>query len=53
MQSAWYSEGDKVLLFSYSVRMLNILEKMLSAEGHAYQRLDGRWDCACLLKHMS
>ena len=37
----WYTDGDKVLLFSYSVRMLNILEKLLIAEGHAYQRLDG------------
>jgi superfamily II DNA/RNA helicase len=39
--STWYTDGDKVLLFSYSVRMLNILEKLLIAEGHAYQRLDG------------
>ena len=39
--STWYAEDGKVLLFSYSVRMLDILEKLLIAEGHAYQRLDG------------
>ena len=39
--STWYDLGDKVLLFSYSVRMLNVLEKLVIAEGHTFLWLDG------------
>ncbi|CAI9089376.1 OLC1v1023941C1 [Oldenlandia corymbosa var. corymbosa] len=38
---SWLSEGDKVLLFSYSVRMLDILEKFLIRKGCCFSRLDG------------
>ncbi|KAG6722626.1 hypothetical protein I3842_03G170000 [Carya illinoinensis] len=38
---SWVSHGDKVLLFSYSVRMLDILEKFLIRKGYCFSRLDG------------
>ncbi|CAN6706632.1 unnamed protein product [Malus baccata var. baccata] len=38
---SWISRGDKVLLFSYSVRMLDILEKFLIRKGYCFSRLDG------------
>uniref|UniRef100_A0A5B6ZDQ1 Putative switch 2 n=1 Tax=Davidia involucrata TaxID=16924 RepID=A0A5B6ZDQ1_DAVIN len=37
----WLSKGDKILLFSYSVRMLDILEKFLIRKGCCFSRLDG------------
>uniref|UniRef100_A0A2N9GGK5 Switch 2 n=1 Tax=Fagus sylvatica TaxID=28930 RepID=A0A2N9GGK5_FAGSY len=38
---SWVTQGDKVLLFSYSVRMLDILEKFLIRKGYCFSRLDG------------
>ncbi|XP_058217684.1 switch 2 [Rhododendron vialii] len=38
---SWVSKGDKILLFSYSVRMLDILEKFLIRKGYCFSRLDG------------
>ncbi|KAI9093173.1 hypothetical protein K1719_027187 [Acacia pycnantha] len=38
---SWISQGDKILLFSYSVRMLDILEKFLIRKGYCFSRLDG------------
>ncbi|KAL1817503.1 hypothetical protein DCAR_0521950 [Daucus carota subsp. sativus] len=38
---SWISQGDKILLFSYSVRMLDILEKFLIRKGYTFSRLDG------------
>ncbi|XP_052207251.1 switch 2 [Diospyros lotus] len=38
---SWISKGDKILLFSYSVRMLEILEKFLIRKGYCFSRLDG------------
>ncbi|XP_058730401.1 switch 2-like [Vicia villosa] len=38
---SWFSHGDKVLLFSYSVRMLDILEKFIIRKGYCFSRLDG------------
>ncbi|KAK2434708.1 chromatin remodeling [Trifolium repens] len=38
---SWFSNGDKVLLFSYSVRMLDILEKFIIRKGYCFSRLDG------------
>ncbi|KAG1347415.1 Switch 2 [Cocos nucifera] len=38
---SWTSHGDKILLFSYSVRMLDILEKFLIRRGYCFSRLDG------------
>ncbi|KAF8413862.1 hypothetical protein HHK36_001856 [Tetracentron sinense] len=38
---SWVSQGDKILLFSYSVRMLDILEKFLIRKGYCFSRLDG------------
>ncbi|GAB2242516.1 hypothetical protein Droror1_Dr00019291 [Drosera rotundifolia] len=37
----WISHSDKVLLFSHSVRMLDILEKFLIRRGYCFSRLDG------------
>ncbi|XP_058096097.1 switch 2 isoform X2 [Magnolia sinica] len=38
---SWVSKGDKILLFSFSVRMLDILEKFLIRKGYCFSRLDG------------
>ncbi|XP_031255317.1 switch 2 isoform X1 [Pistacia vera] len=38
---SWASKGDKILLFSFSVRMLDILEKFLIRKGYSFSRLDG------------
>ncbi|KAG6478872.1 switch 2-like isoform X1 [Zingiber officinale] len=38
---SWITKGDKILLFSYSVRMLDILEKFLIRKGYCFSRLDG------------
>ncbi|XP_042519061.1 switch 2 [Macadamia integrifolia] len=39
--SSWVVQSDKILLFSYSVRMLDILEKFLIRKGYCFSRLDG------------
>ncbi|OEL14625.1 Switch 2 [Dichanthelium oligosanthes] len=39
--SMWTQQGDKILLFSYSVRMLDILEKFLIRKGYCFSRFDG------------
>ncbi|KAL6654718.1 hypothetical protein ACP70R_008183 [Stipagrostis hirtigluma subsp. patula] len=39
--SLWTQKGDKILLFSYSVRMLDILEKFLIRKGYCFSRFDG------------
>lgn len=41
LMASWLSHGDKVLLFSHSVRMLDILEKFLTRKGYSFLRLDG------------
>ncbi|KAL8234246.1 hypothetical protein R6Q59_020346 [Mikania micrantha] len=41
LMSSWISHADKILLFSYSVRMLDILEKFLIRKGYSFSRLDG------------
>ncbi|CAL1356895.1 unnamed protein product [Linum trigynum] len=41
LMSSWATRGDKILLFSFSVRMLDILEKFLIRKGHSFSRLDG------------
>ncbi|KAK9689866.1 hypothetical protein RND81_09G087100 [Saponaria officinalis] len=41
LMTSWISHGDKVLLFSHSVRMLDILEKFMTRKGYFYTRLDG------------
>ncbi|KMT02398.1 hypothetical protein BVRB_9g205110 isoform A [Beta vulgaris subsp. vulgaris] len=41
LMASWRSHGDKVLLFSHSVRMLDILEKFLTRKGYSFLRLDG------------
>ncbi|KAF5732568.1 switch 2 [Tripterygium wilfordii] len=41
LMSSWASMGDKILLFSYSVRMLDILEKFVIRKGYSFSRLDG------------
>ncbi|KAK9450163.1 P-loop containing nucleoside triphosphate hydrolase protein [Limtongia smithiae] len=38
----WKSKGDKVLIFSYSTRMLTMIERLFSAQGdYSFCRLDG------------
>eukprot|EP00897_Mesotaenium_endlicherianum_P002953 jgi/Mesen1/2686/ME000167S01842 len=37
----WAWDGDKVLLFSYSVKMLDILDRFLVRRGYCFARLDG------------
>ncbi|KAI3451384.1 hypothetical protein Pfo_008049 [Paulownia fortunei] len=41
LMHSWISTGDKILLFSYSVRMLDILEKFIIRKGYSFSRLDG------------
>ncbi|KAM0025907.1 putative DNA helicase chromatin remodeling SNF2 family [Helianthus debilis subsp. tardiflorus] len=41
LMSSWILHDDKILLFSYSVRMLDILEKFLIRKGYDFSRLDG------------
>ncbi|XP_023751613.1 switch 2 [Lactuca sativa] len=41
LMTSWIIKGDKILLFSYSVRMLDILEKFLIRKGYSFSRLDG------------
>ncbi|XP_010475003.1 PREDICTED: switch 2-like [Camelina sativa] len=41
LMASWISKGDKILLFSYSVRMLDILENFLIRKGYSFARLDG------------
>ncbi|XP_073061111.1 LOW QUALITY PROTEIN: switch 2 [Primulina eburnea] len=41
LMHSWVSRGDKILLFSYSVRMLDILEKFIIRKGYTFSRLDG------------
>ncbi|CAN1160902.1 Switch 2 [Linum perenne] len=41
LMASWATRGDKILLFSYSVRMLDILEKFLIRKGYSFDRLDG------------
>ncbi|PAV73280.1 hypothetical protein WR25_14338 [Diploscapter pachys] len=37
----WHKGGHKVLLFSQSMQMLNIMEKMIIFENYSYLRMDG------------
>ncbi|XP_073151388.1 switch 2 [Henckelia pumila] len=41
LMHSWVSRGDKILLFSYSVRMLDVLEKFIIRKGYTFSRLDG------------
>ncbi|KAJ9562932.1 hypothetical protein OSB04_008092 [Centaurea solstitialis] len=41
LMSSWILHGDKILLFSFSVRMLDILEKFHIRKGYSFSRLDG------------
>ena len=37
-------EKAKILLFSYSIRLLNLLEKLMWSESYPYLKLDGNVD---------
>ena len=37
----WHADGDKVLLFSTNLRLLQFIEFFLAREGHTFLRLDG------------
>lgn len=39
--SQWHADGDKVLLFSTNLRLLQFIEFFLAREGHNFLRLDG------------
>lgn len=39
--SQWHADGDKVLLFSTNIRLLQFIEFFLAREGHNFLRLDG------------
>eukprot|EP00903_Cladosiphon_okamuranus_P010410 g9847.t1 len=39
--SNFYQTGDKVLVFSWSTTMLDVLESFMGAKGYVYRRLDG------------
>lgn len=39
--AAWHAEGHKVLLFTQTQQMLDILEKLAVAAGYSYHRMDG------------
>ncbi|KAK9470923.1 P-loop containing nucleoside triphosphate hydrolase protein [Dipodascopsis tothii] len=38
----WKTSGDKVLVFSYSTRLLRILDALLTSHGYAFCYLDGK-----------
>jgi DNA excision repair protein ERCC-6-like 2 len=37
----WYREGSKVLIFSYSVRLLKMLDYLMVKKGYLYLTLEG------------
>jgi DNA excision repair protein ERCC-6 len=39
--AAWRSEGHKVLLFTQTQQMLDIIEKHVVDQGYSYHRMDG------------
>ncbi|KAL1329867.1 hypothetical protein HN51_047051 [Arachis hypogaea] len=39
--NAWKEQGHRVLLFTQTQQMLDILENFLSTSGHMYRRMDG------------
>ena len=41
MLKVTYERKDKVLLFSYSVKMLNILQRFIQEKLYTFLRLDG------------
>ena len=40
----WFREGSKVLIFSYSVRLLNMLDYLMVRKSYSYAKLDGSMD---------
>ena len=41
MLKVFHERKDKVLLFSYSVKMLDILQRFINEKNYTYLRLDG------------
>lgn len=39
--AAWHAEGHKVLLFTQTQQMLDIIEKHVVSQGYSYHRMDG------------
>eukprot|EP00878_Enallax_costatus_P044292 GHUV01052755.1.p1 GENE.GHUV01052755.1~~GHUV01052755.1.p1 ORF type:complete len:163 (-),score=13.20 GHUV01052755.1:255-743(-) len=39
--AAWHAEGHKVLLFTQTQQMLDIIEKHAVSQGYSYHRMDG------------
>eukprot|EP00050_Salpingoeca_kvevrii_P001175 m.164337 g.164337 ORF g.164337 m.164337 type:complete len:572 (-) comp10312_c0_seq12:764-2479(-) len=46
----WKAQKCKVLLFSYTTRLLDILEGQLKAQGTSYRRIDGKTSASQRLK---
>jgi SNF2 family DNA or RNA helicase len=42
--SHWFKEGSKVLIFSYSVRLLKMLDYLMMQKSYTYASLDGSMD---------
>lgn len=40
----WFKEGSKVLIFSYSVRLLKMLDYLMMQKSYTYANLDGSMD---------
>jgi DNA excision repair protein ERCC-6-like 2 len=40
----WFREGSKVLIFSYSVRLLTMLDYLMMQKSYSYTHLDGSMD---------
>ena len=40
----WFQEGSKVLIFSYSVRLLKMLDYLMMQKSYTYANLDGSMD---------
>jgi DNA excision repair protein ERCC-6-like 2 len=40
----WFREGSKVLIFSYSVRLLKMLDYLMMQKSYSYTNLDGSMD---------
>ncbi|KAI8773176.1 DNA excision repair protein ERCC-6 2, partial [Biomphalaria glabrata] len=45
--SVFEQNHDKVLIFSYSTKLLDILEQYIIAKGHEYRRIDGKVSSLC------
>ncbi|KAH9510325.1 DNA excision repair protein ERCC-6-like 2 [Bulinus truncatus] len=45
--SVFHQNHDKVLIFSYSTKLLDIIEQYIIGQGHEYRRIDGKVSSLC------